>query len=570
MKKTIIYLLFILLLGTSFISACTRLTSSGVSEATDNSVPLTSASRYSETSITTVDPTQTPSPSPSATPSPSPAPTKEPVFIYLDYEGNLLDGPAPDLFAEVDGIKYYIFEENGLFGIKKETGEILTEAMYDRIYNYSSITQRAYVSIDGLTGMIDQNGAVVIEPKYDSGLIWLDEYEGKLFFFLQDGLYGALNLNGKLVFEPRYADLYSVYGNPAYIIVINEEGKSGLIDMNGNLVVNFQFETYEIVTPSPSGYFFTSDELWSIEGDHYVTFGYMGDIYLSPDDSVFWPCSDDGQNFGIFNINTGKYEYPPEGGSVEDTWVNVYGSLVGAFGTYPYTTFSYNGKEGIADIKAGKIIIEPLYENIEYCQNGYIKYAQDGKYGLMNLEGQKLLPCLYDDILFTSPFGEVVVSTSDGHGIVNTSGETLLAPQDTYRFGPFLNYFDGFQISTGEQDIGIADRDGTIRIVPEKGIVVQLDWDLWDEEYDYTDDYFFILDSTDGDKILRKDGFIDIPDFVNYSGDFIIVQDENNLMGVINSSGEVIIEPYAESIEIEYDTTSDHGGEICLIVTEAN
>lgn len=484
----------------------------------------------------------------------------------MDFEGNVVDESVLDPYSEVDGIKYFVYEEDGLYGVKTGDGKILTEALYDRIYDFSQITKRAYVFVDGLLGMIDVNGNVVIEPKYDCGKFYFEHYDGSLFFYLQHDLYGALDLDGNVVFEPKYLDVLLTYGNPQYVAVVNKEGKSGIIDIKGNLVVDCQYEYYEIWGISPSGYFFTWESLNTIDRDHYVTYDHIAEVMVDPDMSAFWACSDDGENFGIFNILTGEYQYPPTGGAEELNRVNWWDAFAGMLPTSPYATFAYAGKQGIADIKKGTIIFEPIYEEIEYCHNGYFKYFENGKYGLMNASGKILLSCQYRYIYTTSPFGEVVVSAIGGQGIVNTSGKTLLAPQDIYRIGPYLSAMNGFEISNPEfeDSIGIANRDGTIRVKPEEGTVVQRDWDLWDEEYNYTNTDFFILDCEEGDKILRKDGFTDILDYVDYSGELIIIQDKNGLMGLINSSGETLIEPFAESMYFAYN----NHGLVCLKIVE--
>ena len=486
----------------------------------------------------------------------------------MDFEGNVIDKSVLDPYSEVDGVKYYVYEEDGQYGVKTGDGKILTEAIYDQIYDYSQITKRAYVFIDGLVGMIDLNGNVVIEPKYDPGNLTLEHYEGSLFFFFQNDLYGALDLDGNVVFEPEYSYIQLQHGNPQYIAVVNEEGKFGFIDNKGNLVSACQYEYFDIGDISPGGYFFTADGLYTIYGDYYATYNHMEEIIAQADMSVFWACSDDGENFGIFNILTGKYQYPPTGGSQNDNRVNWGSTYYGVLSTAPYASFEYAGKQGIADIEKGTIIFEPIYEEIEYCQNDYFKYSENGKYGLMNASGKILLSCQYNDIYYTSPFGEVVVSTTDGQGIVNTSEKTLLAPQDSYQIGPYLSEMNGFEISlSGNRDsIGIADRDGTIRIEPELGVVVQTDWFVEDDEYNYTNTDFFILNCEGNDKILRTDGFIDMLDYVDYSGELIIVQDKNGLMGLINSSGETLIEPFAKSMEFAYN----NHGLVCLKVVEDN
>ncbi len=558
MTKKLIPLVFVIFLGLCLITSCGRHPDTTEEKTAPTVASFASESPPSETSMK--KPTATPTPTATATPTASPTP----VYIYMDFEGNIVDESVLDPYSEVDGVKYYVYEEDGKHGIRTGDGTILTEAIYDRIYDFSQVTKRAYVLADGLTGMIDLNGNVVIEPKYDSGDIFLQYYEGSLFLFFQDNLYGALDLDGNVVFEPKYFNILNAYGNPQYFVVVNEEGKYGMIDIKGNLVVDFQGE--QITGISPSGYYFTWESLNRVDGDHYVTYNNQGEIIMGPDMSAFWACSDDGENFGIFNILTGKYQYPPTGGPSEDNFVDWGGAYFGTLPTAPYATFTYAGKQGIANIEEGTIIFEPIFDKIEYCLNGYFKYSENEKYGLMNESGGILLSCQYNDINYTSPFGEVVVSAGGGQGIVNTSGKVLLAPQSTYQFGPYLSSMDGFEISNSnyEDSIGIVNRDGTIRVKPDEGTVVQKDWELWDEEYNYTDTDFFILDCEDGDKILRSEGFIDILDYVDYSGEWIIVKDKSGLMGLMNSSGETLIEPFAKSMEFVYN----NHGLVCLKVVD--
>lgn len=554
MTKKLIPLVLVLFLGVLLIS-CGRYPDTADKETAQT---ISSSSDVQPAETSAKKPTAAPTPAATVTPAPSPTP----IYIYMDFEGNVVDESVLDSYSEIDGVRYYVYEEDGQYGVKTGDGKILTDAIYDRIYDYSQVTKRAYVMKNGLTGMIDLNGNVVIEPKYDSGNIPLQYYNGNLFFYRQNDLYGALDLDGKVVFEPKYPEILSSDKNAQYFTVANKEEEYGIIDIKGNLVVDFQ-EKY-IIGISPRGYYFTWDDLDSVDGDHYITYNNQGEILVNPDASAFWACSDDGENFGIFNILTGEYQYPPTGGPSEDNCVEWGDAYYGALPTTPFATFTYAGKQGIADIENGIIVFEPIYETIECCQNGYFKYSENGEYGLMNESGRIILSCQYNDISDSSPFGEVVVSSDDGQGIVSTSGKTLLAPQSTYNIGPYLSKMDGFEISNPKlkDSIGIMNRDGTIRVKPQEGTVVQLEGLLWEDEYEYTNTDFFLLDCEDGDKLLCSEGFIDILDCVDYSDELIIVQNKNGLKGLINSAGETLIEPFATSMEFAYN----NHGLVCLKV----
>jgi len=71
--------------------------------------------------------------------------------------------------------------------------------------------------------------------------------------------------------------------------------------------------------------------------------------------------------------------------------------------TYPYekTVLKYqeNGKYGLIDLE-GKKITKPIYEEIKSVKykEGEILAKKDGKYGVLNTKGKKIIPFKYDEI----------------------------------------------------------------------------------------------------------------------------------------------------------------------------
>lgn len=140
---------------------------------------------------------------------------------------------------------------------------------------------------------------------------------------------------------------------------------------------------------------------------------------------------------------------------------------------YDYYKLEREGKNGIINLK-GEILIEPVYDEIKIpnpqkpvfvCKNGeqinvlndkaeeiltqyeqidavelngivsnmpyeknVLKYKQDGKYGLINLEGKKITEPIYEEIAsLANKEGEFLVTKDNKYGVINNKGATILA-----------------------------------------------------------------------------------------------------------------------------------------------
>jgi hypothetical protein len=119
--------------------------------------------------------------------------------------------------------------------------------------------KHAIVSQNGLYGLVNSCGDVIIKPAYDK-LSWLDE---KLLVCSREGLMGLINVRGKMLIEPQYAsiNLFSGYAEPdltdpgewleRHVLLARHAGtrKTGVIDSLGNIIVPFEYD--DLGTPFP-------------------------------------------------------------------------------------------------------------------------------------------------------------------------------------------------------------------------------------------------------------------------------------------------------------------------------
>ena len=186
-----------------------------------------------------------------------------------------------------------------------------------------------------------------------------------------------------------------------------KDGKYGIIDLQGNILVNPDYK--QTIIPNPSKDVFVCINENNTEGDE--------------DDTTI-----------VFNQN---------GEQIFKEYENV--SAIRFSGTvsdmpYEKTVLSYkkDGKYGLIDYK-GKKVTDAIYEEIMSVpyKEGEILAKKDGKYGVINNKGVVLIEFEYDEISGDGFYNEDTKYKEAGYfvGIKTDEG---------YRYGYISNKFDKF------------------------------------------------------------------------------------------------------------------------------
>ncbi len=183
--------------------------------------------------------------------------------------------------------------------------------------------------------------------------------------------------------------------------------------------------------------------------------------------------------------------------------------------------------------------VEPIInfddnDNTWYEKNA-LKVKKDGKYGLIDLNGAKLLPCEYEEITALQGIENSILIKKDGKlGLVNDTGSIIIEPNYTEIKNLGETYKEGY-ITTSE--------DG------KYGVISTTKMQILENKYDdikqvYLPNYYLVVEAgvlkvinSSGETILQ-DGFDDIKS--ETSRGFIYTR--NNLYGEISASGEILIE----------------------------
>lgn len=200
-------------------------------------------------------------------------------YGYYDYEGSkILDNDYNEIvrIAKVSGTDdiYLIASENGQAGVFVNNNKIIDTKYQSIIYNDD--TKNFVVEITGKYGVINNRGVEILPVEYSSieikgiYIYTTKEEEQKVFdkegkeveiafdtiieptknseYYIksvQNQKYSILNSNFEEISKQEYS--YLEYAFAQYFIATNMEGKSGVIDTDENILLNFEYDVVQSI-----------------------------------------------------------------------------------------------------------------------------------------------------------------------------------------------------------------------------------------------------------------------------------------------------------------------------------
>lgn len=249
-----------------------------------------------------------------------------------------------------------------------------------------------------------------------------------------------------------------------------------------------------------------------------------------------------------------------------------------------------NGKNGIID-EEGKKIIDCKYDGIRLNNKGYCAIAIKGYgWGLINKKGEQIIECKYDSISDFTEKGYAMIDLNGKKGIINTKGEqiieckyddidwsfkeryliTILGDNKKYGLidineGKVIvdNIFDSI-IKCFEETF-LLEKDGiTYYYKPEENYIEKIE-NNWKEEL--KKGYAILKLDKDYGILTLEDTFtgenIVCNEFNKYGGAWI---ETGENYGYINKNGEILLEyNYVKPVDDEYAVVGDVNSECGLI-----
>lgn len=407
-------------------------------------------------------------------------------------------------------VKYFLLEQNQMYGVIDADGNVVIEPKYQSIQipNPTKDVFITYESEDADGKAVNSKGESILSDYESVEAIDISQlsstvpYEKTVLKYKENGSYGLIDFDGKKITDAIYEEIQGLDYKEGFVKV-KQNGLYGVINIRNEEVIPIEYDNV-----STDGYY--------DEDTEYKKAGF-----------VLRTKTDDGYKYSYVSYD-GKIKLDSTYSSLErltdvDDDKNI------------YLISSINGKYGL--IKNNKQVIENDYIELEYDKESNLLVLNKGTAsGVANLDGKMIIPVDYDSILiggqYINAYKEdtrlvfnlegnqvetnytnyvkanddyaIVIDASNNYNIVGKDGKEKLTDQYVY-----LEYFtNNLFIATKENRTGLISADGKVVIPMQYSTMQKIELAKSENAKDKT----AILQATDGDTkrvdIINQDGKI--------------------------------------------------------------
>lgn len=315
-----------------------------------------------------------------------PVKNQEGLYGFVDTTGQMVITPQYDSAASFsEGLAKVVLD--GQISFIDLTGQVVfTLENASSAGNFSC--GRAWYEEDGLVGVVDTEGNIIVEPKYENiggyceGYTWVSSGD----------LYGFIDSSGTQITGLIYGEAGSFHEGRAY--VWTESDGYGYIDTTGTVVIDLQ---YTIASVFNDGYASVC-----LDGN----FGFIDpdgnqltDMTLGYSDTLY-------EGLALSRSEEGLYGFVDSLGQmvIEPAYKSVASFSGGLASVYDGEYFGYIDMNGD--------VVIPLEYKAAYRFSEGLGRVWDGSYyGFYNLEGELILPLEYDNV---AAWNYVAIVEKDG------------------------------------------------------------------------------------------------------------------------------------------------------------
>lgn len=403
-----------------------------------------------------------------------PNPEKD-VFLCYDEidECTILNKKGKKIFENYENIevitssnnngdteKYLLkYKKDNLYGLIDLDGNLVSDAIYDKILSMKDRPGRILVKKDDKYGVLDMYGNLFIDLKYDK--ILSDEYSSSKDSYSKTGYiiakknnngieYGYINYKGNIVLDTKYESIKRVleyndnnvylivmqkgkkgvfknnkkiidfsfqdinYSDLSNIFIVNKNGKYGFYNLNGRVILKPKYSQYSVAGNYISVIQNDKTKLYDINGNLVDTTSYKR--MIETENPSYFIAQDDDGYYSIISKDI----------KIDRKYIQIYY----AFDNY-FVFTNADGKTGVINALIDEIEIEPKYDFIILIDGTKSLEAVDGINNLIDIYSKDLVKtvtvedgtlekinseycAVYSDkdLIYIDSNGEVVLNTA--------------------------------------------------------------------------------------------------------------------------------------------------------------
>ena len=231
----------------------------------------------------------------------------------------------------------------------------------------------------------DYNNVEALENYDENNNLW---YEDGIFRVEQDGKYGVIDTNGKLLVSPEYDSIEALQGVDK-VLLTEKNGKFGIIDNVGTVIID---NNYKKIEPISSKY--EDGFIVEAENGKYGVISYTKTTELETKYDDIKKIYSNGKYYAVKENN--KWEVVSEDG--QKYLEGAYDDIVSINGEN--VIVKNNNKYGVVQVTDNKKIIDTTYEEISYGSDNKYIVKSNNKYGIIDASGNKLVDFKYESITY--------------------------------------------------------------------------------------------------------------------------------------------------------------------------
>ena len=387
--------------------------------------------------------------------------------------------------------------------------------------------------------------------EYEIEQISIEDYE--YFILRQEGKYGVINKNGDIVINPEYTNVIIPNPKNAVFICYDEGNNTKVLNQNNEQI----FSEYAQIAPIrlrniASDLMYEKNLLTYVQDEKIGLINLEGEIIVEPIyETIEGLPYKEGEllvklegKYGVIN-NKGNYLVEPR---YDQITVDNYTTEEDGYkrAGYIVSNTTENGyRYGYIDID-GNVLLETEYTeisriiNIEDNDNIYLIVAQNGQYGMVRNQEQ-MIENEYQSISYNSENNTLTLEKTKKYGVATLDGEIIIPVEFS-------------QIDSTGRYIYTTDANGNIQVYQEDGNPAGIDSNVYILETK-SENYQIKIDNSQGSaySILNPSGeqiTTTNYSYINYLYDnYFIVSLTGGKVGVINDKEEPIIAIKYDSIE---------------------
>ena len=355
--------------------------------------------------------------------------------------------------------KALIVKKDGKVGLIDFNGKILLECKYDDITPIMGVENSLVTTKDGKKGLVDEAGTIIIENEYSEVKALTDKYENGYIVKGEDGKYGVITPAKKTVVPVKFDEIKNVYGESIY--VVKEGDKLKLFNSEDEKTV--EINAKDVKSINSGNVIISNGEAYGtidLEGKTVIEAKYQnltfafGEYYIAKLDNKYGIISKTGETKLNFEYDSLIYRKDADfiegqkSGSVDSELINksLEVKLKGIIS-------EVNVSKGYIKLRVGT---EYKYYNFKFeeksnidllANNTLFLSKKDGKYGYVDKNGVVKVNYIYDDAKEQNDSGYVAVKKDGKWGALDQKGDVVVEPTLKLDNNPIIDFIGTYHLA---------------------------------------------------------------------------------------------------------------------------